>query len=252
MMVKLAKTKPLEKRYLESLGFAWHTDSDNSSYIANELVIVNEDEALAYESAANELYDMFVVASEHIIKNNLFHDMGIPFNLIEMIKDSWENDIHWHLYCRFDFAGGVSGLPIKLLEFNADTPTSLFESSIIQWAILKANNLEESSQFNGIYEAISDNFQRLVTLEESVESFDEKYQGWKFLFSSIRGNIEEENTVRLLQHMATSVGFVTEFAFVDEIEFSDDGIFFDGEQYELWFKLIPWESIALEESDLSS
>jgi len=251
MMIKLAKTKPLENSYLESLGFAWHTDSDESSYIANELVIVSEEEALAYESAANELYDMFVHATEHVIKNNLFHDMGIPFNLIEMIKDSWENDIHWHLYGRFDFAGGIDGLPIKLLEFNADTPTSLFESAIIQWAILKANNLEESSQFNGIYEAISDNFKRLVTLDESVDEFEEKYEGWKFLFSSIRGNIEEENTVRLLQHMAASVGFVTEFAFVDEIEFSDDGIFFEGEQYELWFKLIPWESIALEESDLA-
>lgn len=251
MMIKLAKTKPLENSYLESLGFAWHTDSDESSYIANELVIVSEEEALAYESAANELYDMFVHATEHVIKNNIFHDMGIPFNLIEMIKDSWENDIHWHLYGRFDFAGGIDGLPIKLLEFNADTPTSLFESAIIQWAILKANNLEESSQFNGIYEAISDNFKRLVTLDESVDEFEEKYEGWKFLFSSIRGNIEEENTVRLLQHMAASVGFVTEFAFVDEIEFSDDGIFFEGEQYELWFKLIPWESIALEESDLA-
>lgn len=251
IVIKLAKTKPLENKYLESLGFAWHTDSDNSSYIADELVIVSEQEALAYESAANELYDMFVNVAEHVIEHNLFHDIGIPFNLIDMIKASWENDIHWHLYGRFDFAGGIDGLPIKLLEFNADTPTSLFESSIVQWAILKANNLEESSQFNGIYEALSDNFKRLVTLEESVEDFEEKYEGWKFLFSSIRGNVEEENTVRLLQHMASSVGFITEFAFVDEIEFSDDGIFFEGEQYELWFKLIPWESIALDESDLA-
>lgn len=250
-MIRLAKTKPLENSYLESLGFSWHTDSDNSSYIANELVIVSEDEALSFERAANELYDMFVAAGQHIIDNNLFHEIGIPFNLIDMIKQSWENDIHWHLYGRFDFAGGIDGLPIKLLEFNADTPTALFESAIIQWAMLKANNLEEESQFNGIYEALSDNFMRLVTLEESVEDFEERYEGWKFLFSSIRGNIEEENTVKLLQHMANSVGFITEFAFVDEIEFSDDGIFFEGEQYELWFKLIPWESIALDESDLA-
>ena len=50
--------------------------------------------------------------------------------------------------------------------------------------------------------------------------------------------MEEENTVKLLQHIAADAGFDTHFAFVDEIEFSDDGIFYNNEQYELWFKLI--------------
>ncbi|MBN2721704.1 MAG: glutathionylspermidine synthase family protein [Campylobacterales bacterium] len=250
-MIKLQNIKPLETQYLERLGFAWHTDSDNTKYIADELVIISEQEAKAFYDAGNELYDMFVNAAQFVIDNNLFHEIGIPFNLVELIKESWENDIHWHLYGRFDLAGGIDGLPIKLLEFNADTPTSLFESAIVQWAMLKYNDLEESSQFNGIYEALTDNFKRLVTLEDSIEDFEIRYDGWKFLFSSIRGNIEEENTVKLLQHMASEAGFDTNFAFVDEIEFSDDGIFYNNEQYELWFKLIPWEMIALETPDLA-
>ena len=251
-VVKLQKTTPLSTEYLESLGFVWHTDSDESAYISDELVILTKAEAEAYYKATNTLYDMYTEAAEYVIKNNLFHEIGIPFNLVEAIKESWENDVHWHLYGRFDLAGGIDGKPIKLLEFNADTPTALFETAIIQWAILKKNNLEESSQFNATYEALIDNFKRLVTLEEDISTFEERYDDWKFLFTSIRGNDEEENTVKLLQYIAEEAGYITEFAYMDEVEFHDkEGIFFGDENYELWFKLIPWEDIALEESDLA-
>ncbi len=251
-MIQLQKTETLDLEYLESLGFVWHTDSDETPYISDELVVISQAQAEAYYEAGNELYDMFVEAGEYIVEHDLFHDIGIPFNLVDLIKESWENDVHWHLYGRFDLAGGIDGQPIKLLEFNADTPTALFETAIIQWAILKQNNLEEESQFNGLYESLLDNFKRLITLDESVEEFEEQYDGWKFLFTSIKDNEEEENTVRLMQHIADEAGYETEFAYIDEIEFSDEeGIFYEGENYELWFKLIPWEDIALEESDLA-
>jgi glutathionylspermidine synthase len=251
-MLTLQKTEPLEVSYLESLGFVWHTDSDESSYVSDELVVISEAEAEAYYEAANELYDMFVEAGEYVIENDLFHEIGIPFNLVDSIKESWENDVHWHLYGRFDLAGGIDGKPIKLLEFNADTPTALFETAIIQWAMLKQNHMDETAQFNGVYEALLDNFKRLVTLEEDVSDFETRYEGWKFLFTSIRGNAEEENTVRLLQHIASEAGYETAFAYIDEVEFDgQEGIFFNDENYELWFKLIPWEDIALEESELA-
>ena len=251
-MVTLQQTTPLDPSYLESLGFVWHTDSDESSYISDRLVCITEAEAEAYYEATNSLYEMYIEAAEYVIENNLFHEIGIPFNLVELIKESWEHDVHWHLYGRFDLAGGIDGKPIKLLEFNADTPTALFETAIIQWAMLKQNNLEEESQFNTLYESLVENFKRLVVLEEDTDTFEEQYEGWKFLFTSIKDNPEEEQTVRLLQHIATEAGFETEFAYIDEIEFSnEEGIFYHDEPYELWFKLIPWEDIALEESDLA-
>ena len=251
-MVRLKKVKPLDPAYLEKLGFTWHTDSDDTPYVADELVLVTEKEAEDYHDAGNILYDMYVEAAQYVIDHNLFHDLGIPFNLVEQIKETWENDIHWHLYGRFDLAGGIDNKPIKLLEFNADTPTAVFETAVVQWAILQLNGLDESRQFNGLYEALLNNFKRLVTLQEDVSDFEERYEGWKFLFTSVRGNAEEENTVRLLQHIATEAGFETQFAYIDEITFSpDEGIEYNGERYELWFKLIPWEDIALEEPDLA-
>lgn len=250
--MKLKKIEPLDNGYLESIGFGWHTDLDGSRYISNELVSITQDEAEAFYEATNELYDMYVAAAEYVINNDLFHELGIPFNLVDTIKASWENDVHWHLYGRFDLAGGIDGKPIKLIEFNADTPTSLFETAIIQWAMLKFNNLDEAAQFNDVYEALVENFKRLITLEEDTSRFDEYYEGWKILFSSIAGSVEDENTTRLLEAAARDAGFECDFAFVDEVSFDDEnGIFWNEQNWEYWFKLIPWEMIAIDESDLA-
>ena len=252
-MIQFQQLKPLAKDYLQSIGFVWHTDSDNTSYIDDKLIVLTKEEAEAFYDAGNELYDMFVEAGQYVIDNNLFDQLDIPFNLIDIIKESWENDVHWHLYGRFDLAGGIDGKPIKLIEFNADTPTALFETAIIQWAMLKYNKLDQSMQFNSLYEALIDNFKRLVMLDNDIEQFHTHYKNlnWKILFSSIKDNAEEENTTRLLQHIANEAGYVTDFAYIDEVEFSDDGISKDDKIFEFWFKLIPWEDIAIEEGELA-
>lgn len=250
--MNLTPIKVPNNAFLEQIGFYWHTDPDQTPYVASEIVDVTPEEVDAYYEAVNELYDMFAEAGDYVVEHELFHELGIPFNLVDAVKMSWENDVHWHLYGRFDLAGGLDGKPIKLIEFNADTPTALFETSILQWAMLKANGMEESHQFNNVYEALVDNFKRLITLDEEVESFEERYEGWKLLFSSVKGNEEEESTVKLLQTIAEEAGFVTQFAYIDEVEFSDEeGIFYNDVNYEYWFKLIPWEDIAIEESNLA-
>ena len=251
-MVSLQKVTPLSDEELEKIGFSWHTDEDGSKYVADELVEVSQAEAEAYYEAANTLYDMYVEAAEHVIENDLFFELGIPFNIIETIKKSWENDVHWHIYGRFDLAGGIDGQPIKLIEFNADTPTGLFETAVVQWALLKANGMDDARQFNDIYKAIEANFKRLVTLFDDVETFDERYDGWKILFSSIEGLDEEEVTTRLLQQIATDAGFTTGFEFLQNVQFDDEGISdANGMEYEYWFKLYPWEDIGSDEGELA-
>jgi glutathionylspermidine synthase len=249
----LLQVKPLTTEFLESINFSWHTDwDDNTPYLVDKLVEVEEIEANAYADAANELYDMFVEAGDYVIDNNLFHDLNIPFNLVDIIKASWENDVHWHLYGRFDFAGGLDRVPIKLLEFNADTPTLLLDTAIAQWAMLKANGLDEHRQFNNLHECLKENFQRLVTLEENVDKFNEYYEGWKILFASVRDAQEDEDTTRYLEAIAKEAGFETAFAYIDEVEFdAEEGIFYNDVQYDYFFKLVPWEDIAIAEGELA-
>lgn len=252
-MLTLQKVNPLEDKTLEELGFTWHTDSDGSKYVSDELVQISQDEAEAYYEATNAIYDMYVEAAEYVIKNELFFELGIPFNLVDTIKKSWENDVHWHIYGRFDLAGGIDNKPIKLIEFNADTPTGLFESALLQWAILKHNGMDEEKQFNNVYEAISNNFKRLITLFDDTENFDKRYDGWKILFSSMDGNDEEEATTRLLQQIATDAGFNTSFEYLGNVQFDENGIAdADENSYEYWFKLYPWEDIAHDEPELAT
>jgi glutathionylspermidine synthase len=253
LSINLKKINKLSDNVLDEIGFTWHTDSDGTKYVSDELVTITQDEANAYYEAGNELYDMYVEAAEYVIENDLFFDLGIPFNLIETIKKSWESDVHWHIYGRFDLAGGINGTPIKLIEFNADTPTALFETALLQWALLKENNMDEASQFNTLYEAISENFKRLITMDEDTSSFEENYDGWKILFSSIEGNDEEEATTRLLQQMASDAGFNTSFEYLNNVKFDEEGIFdADDNPYEYWFKLYPWEDIAHDEPELAT
>ncbi|WP_297485652.1 glutathionylspermidine synthase family protein [Sulfurimonas sp.] len=252
-MVTTLQLKPIDDATLEEIGFSWHTDSDGTKYVSDAVVEVTQAEADTYYEATNAIYDMYVEAAEYVIANNLFFDLGIPFNLIEMIKKSWENDVHWHIYGRFDLAGGIDGQDIKLIEFNADTPTALFETALLQWGILKSNDMDDEKQFNNVYEAISDNFKRLVTLFDDTSSFDEHYDGWKILFSCVAGNDEEEATTRLLQQMATDAGFVTHFEYLNNVQFDDTGVYdAEGNQYEYWFKLYPWEDIAVDEPELAT
>lgn len=252
-MIKLQKINPLDSNTLEELGFSWHTDSDGSSYVSDALVQITADEAEAYYEAVNELYDMYAEAAGYVIENNLFFELGIPFNLIDAIKKSWENDVHWHLYGRFDLAGGVDSKPIKLIEFNADTPTSLMETALLQWGLLKHNKMDEEKQFNNVYDAIRENFKRLITLFEDTELFDERYDGWKILFSSMQGNAEEEATTRLLQQMATDAGYNTGFEYLQNTRFDENGIYdAHDNKYEYWFKLYPWEDIATDEPELAT
>ena len=252
-MIHLKKLNPLDDATLEELGFTWHTDEDGSKYVSDALVQISSEQAEAYYTATNEIYDMYVEAAEYVIENELFFDLGIPFNLVDAIKKSWENDVHWHIYGRFDLAGGMDGEQIKLIEFNADTPTGLFETALLQWALLKHNNMDEESQFNNVYEAISNNFKRLICLFDELETFDERYDNWKILFSSIAGNDEEEATTKLLQQMATDAGFNTSFEYLENTHFDEDGIYdADENKYEYWFKLYPWEDIAHDEPELAT
>jgi glutathionylspermidine synthase len=233
---------------LRKMGWNWMTREEYGAYFPDDMVVVTEAEVNAYQSAGDQLYDMFVEAGEHIIENELFEEMGIPENMERMIRQTWEDDRNLHVYGRFDLAGGVDGKPIKLLEFNADTPTALPETAVIQWAHLLANKLDETRQYNHVYEAIRKNFMTLKTLNNDLEPT---------LLISTMGAIDEDDTnVEVLGEAAKEAGFLVAYADVSDVEFSgEEGIFAkdaqgDYHRFNFWFKLVPWEFIAYDEPEL--
>lgn len=240
----------LPNRVFSELGWDYFISEDAADYLTTDMVGISEAEREAYYAAGNRLYDMFVKTGDYVLRNNLLNELGIPVNLHELVRRSWEDDRHLHLFGRFDFAGGTGGLPIKLLEFNADTPTSLPETAIIQWAQAKANGIPEEKQFNFVYDALIEQFRRLRELNEDREP--------AILFSTMEGSPEDDHNVSLLMEAAAEAGFETAFMHVSEVVFSEEnGVFGRDErgtplQYPFWFKLVPWEYIAWEEPDLCS
>lgn len=232
----------------EEMGWGYFLSPEGNAYLTDEIVEVSGAERDAFYEAGNQLYERFVDAAEYVLDNDLLHTLGIPPNLYELIEYTWDDDRHLHLYGRFDLAGGTDGLPLKVLEFNADTPTSVPETAIIQWAQLRANGIAEDRQFNFLYEALVDNFKRLKQLNPGREA--------AILFSTLEGAPEDNHNVDLLQTAAKEAGFETAFRYVDQVIFSEiNGIFIADEegnttQYPFWFKLIPWEYIALDEPEM--
>ena len=67
-MIQTEIVKPISNAVMEEVGMAWHTDSDGTPYIMNEIIAVTQEEAEAYYTAANELYDMYVQAAQHVMQ----------------------------------------------------------------------------------------------------------------------------------------------------------------------------------------
>jgi len=235
---------------LRNIGWNWMLGEDTLPYITNEMVVVSETEAEKYFDAANELYEMYIAAAQHVIDNERYAELGIPVNLIELIEESWENDANWHIYGRFDISGGIDGKPIKLIEFNADTATCIPETAVVQWASLKANYLDESQQFNTLYETFVEKFRELHLQNPSFEK--------TLLISTMKGFPEDETNMQVLGEAAKEAGFKVVFDFIENVEFSaNEGIFKQNPEngnfmkYDFWFKLIPWEYIGWDEPELA-
>jgi glutathionylspermidine synthase len=222
---------------------------DTLPYITQDVVLLRKKEAEAYGSAAEKLYEMFIEAGQHVIDNNLFATLGIPQNITELIRYTWEDDRSLHLYGRFDLSGGINGQQIKLIEFNADTATCIPETAVVQWAHLRSNKLDDSLQFNTLYETLATNFRRLKGMNQDLAP--------TLLISSMRDNPEDDTNVTVLGEAAKEAGFEVAYQYIEDVEFSpDEGIFVENEQgefyqYNFWFKLVPWEYIAYDEPELA-
>jgi glutathionylspermidine synthase len=247
-MIRLRSLPITPDLQLKNLNWNWMLGEDTMKYISNEVVEVREYEAEKYYEATNELYEMFVEAGEYVIAHDLLDELEIPFSLHQIIKQTWEDERHLHLYGRFDLAGGINGSPIKLIEFNADTATCLPETGIVQWAHLKANALMESMQFNSLYESLVENFKRLKTMNADLPP--------RLLISTLKDFPEDDSNALVLGEAALEAGFKVHYQYVENVDFSaEEGIFADDEegnvrQYSFWFKLIPWEFIAMDEPEL--
>ncbi len=223
------------QKKVEEIGFKYHTldalywdESAFYEFTANEVDTI--------EKATNELWEICLNAVQYVIDNRLYDKFHIPEWFIPHIEDSWNNDAP-AIYGRFDFAF-TNGIP-KLLEFNADTPTSLFESSVVQWYWLQDYD-QKSDQFNSIHEKLVDYWKYLK---------DYLYD-YPLHFSAVKDCLEDLTTTEYMRDCAIQAGLETKFLYIDEIGWeSMNSIFVDNEFNPIKniFKLYPYEWLINED-----
>ncbi len=220
---------------VEKLGFGFHTGNvpywDESAYYE-----FNMEEILSIEKATKELWGMCLEAVQYVIDNGLYSKFAIDEKFAPLIERSWIED-HPAIYGRFDF--GYDGTNLKLYEFNADTPTSLFESGIVQWYWLQDFD-QSKDQFNSVHE-------KLVAYWEFLKPY--LFKGTLY-FTCVKGSLEDLTTTEYMRDCAIQAGIETSLIFIDEIGWDDDlNCFVDMADVPIKniFKLYPWEWMAQED-----
>jgi glutathionylspermidine synthase len=158
--------------------------------------------------------------------------LKIPEAFWPLISESCHRD-DASLYGRLDLSFDGRG-PAKLLEYNADTPTSIFEAAVFQWTWLEQATLRriipaDADQFNSIHESLIDGWK--------------KFGGGQLHLTGTIENAEDAGTLAYLEDTARQAGLATSLIDIAEIGWREDGGFVDPDNrsIELMFKLYPWE-----------
>lgn len=189
------------------------------------------------EGPSQELHQMCREAVGRAVADEEWLDrLAIPAEHRDFVAASWAQG-EPELYGRFDLAYDGEG-PAKLLEYNADTPTSLYESASFQWLWFEEQQAlgvlgEDTDQFNSIHEALVTRFAEICAPGEEVH------------FAADAENPEDYATVEALAWAAREAGLGAHFTDLAQIGLTDEGQFADDQSRVIGtlFKLYPWEDM---------
>lgn len=137
---------------VEALGLVWHTAAGQPYWNEAAYYSVTLREVDEIEAATAALYDLMMQAGQAIIDRGLWVRFAIPDWCAALIAAAWEAEPPCLNHGRFDLAYDGSGPP-KLLEFNCDTPTALFEAAVVQW-LWKEEVKPRADQFNSLHDKL--------------------------------------------------------------------------------------------------
>jgi glutathionylspermidine synthase len=219
----------------EETGFDFHTVDgerywDERAYYAFSLDEIEDQ----IEAPSGEIDAMCLeLVSNAVDDEDYLRRLKIPETFWPLISESWHRD-EGSLYGRLDLSFDGRG-PAKLLEYNADTPTSIFEAAVFQWtwleqAIERRIIPGHADQFNSIHECLIDAWQKVSA-------------GRHVHLAGTTENAEDAATLAYLEDTARQAGLATTLIDIEDIGLRDDGSFadLDDRSIELVFKLYPWE-----------
>jgi glutathionylspermidine synthase len=225
------------KENIEQQGLIYHTHDEGQTYWnESSYYQFSLDEINNIEEITNSLYQMMLETVEYIVDKDLLEELKIPPKFHQYIKNSWIRKDP-SLYGRMDFAYDGTNPP-KLLEFNADTPTTLLESAVCQWLWmedLKNNGSLDTNvdQFNSVHDKLIERFKEIK----------EKMRPQSTMFFSSLPTPEDTMNTEYIRDVASQAGIDTAYIQIDHISLKNNHRFCtpDGQEIDYIFKLYPWE-----------
>lgn len=208
--------RPNWEARLQEVGFTWYAPTPEHPvpyWGEDACYALSAAQAARLQRDAQTLTHMVLDATGHAIERGRLAELGIPAFLHAAVRDSWDRDDP-SVYMRLDLAyDGVN--PPKLLEVNAQTPTSLIEAAVSQWQWLEdrlaAGQLPAgTTQWNTIHEGLLEQWQHLRAA-----------RGVGQLHFSAGRNDEDIATVTYLRELAQQAGASTDFVIADQIGTSE-------------------------------
>ena len=244
--MKRIQSQPREnwRSLAEEYGFNFHTMYgepywDESVYYEFTLQQIEKD----IEDVTKELHQMCLdVVDRAVNDSEILSQLKIPSHFWQQIYDSWQQKSP-SLYSRLDLAYDGTH-PAKLLENNADTPTSVYETGFWQWLWLEdmicSGNpyFKNADQFNSLQENLIERFSDVLLFIKQQESAHKT-----LYFSCCKDTDEDRGTVQYLQDCAEEAGLTCNFIYIEDIGMTEDGLFVDLDNHiiDFCFKLYPWE-----------
>lgn len=212
------------------------TGWDESAYYQFSLRQIEED----IEAPVEELETLcFDVVDRAVNDEAVMGRLGIPEQFWAYIRESWHKG-EKNLCGRMDLSYDGTG-PAKLLEYNADTPTGLYESAVFQWEWLEAASRIDlipsaSDQYNDVHESLVQSFS-LMGIDGLAH------------FACNQDIEDDKGTLDYLEECAKEAGLETNFVAMSDIGMDEQGHFTDLDDRVITnlIKLYPWEWIMDEE-----
>ncbi|MGO9563153.1 MAG: glutathionylspermidine synthase family protein [Candidatus Korobacteraceae bacterium] len=225
------------ERLVLSQGLAYSRLSNRAPYWDESAYYqFGSSEIDALEAATNKLHEMCLAAVQHVIDHDLFARLHISDLAADLIRKAWDAEPP-AIYGRFDLA--YDGNQVKMLEYNADTPTALIEAAVVQWYWMK-DRFPDADQFNSIHD-------RLVAKWKELR----QYCGSPLFFAGIDGPSHEDlMTLTYLADTARQAGHNVALLKMGQIGYDHDYSRFvspSNQPVKSIFKLYPWEWMIAEE-----
>jgi glutathionylspermidine synthase len=217
------------QKRVERIGLTYHTLADGTPYWDESAYWeFRSSEIDRLEAATAEVQRLALAAGDVILNQDRLAQMGIPAAAAPAIRSAWNSEPP-ALYGRLDLA--YDGTTIKLLEYNADTPTGLVEAAVAQWYWLQ-DCFKDADQFNSLHEKLVAKWKDLKDYVPSPAYFADG------------GSEEDRMTVSYLRDTAEQGGLRTRHIAMHEIGWDSKRSCFvdlDNHVMETLFKLYPWE-----------